>query len=470
MSSAFRTITSPFAKFEHQLRSTFFGGKVSYEISAEGSRTSAQTTYQVVADNVGVNASTGNQLRVHHLALLGDPAYATYFGGSANVTAAKVTLINRVTPIYEDETSIRRMLIGNNNLLNLDTAAQFSGVSGPCGGTACYAAASVSCSGATPTRTRTVIGLLVGASNFDIGHIGVGAGGAGIASLGVVGGNSKAQGCTGLPTPVGDLFAVNYVAHEMGHQFAGHHTFNGVAGNRAGANGSAANSVEPGSGTSVMADAGLCGTDDTQPHSDPYWSQQSFDEITTCTSAAETLISEVQHGVLTHFTTGGQQFALRVAGVNSAPILRCTNFTAAGIKAVIEGITSWPAGGTVTVSTVGDTSFLIMFGGTLANTNIATLQLVNCTGCSGFVGAIAAGGITDHRARRQHHHAAGQCGACGDNGGAVHHPVAHPVRTDRQRDRCQRDRYNHQDVGADQPWRRHRHRSHQQRQGQRPVV
>jgi hypothetical protein len=86
-------------------------------------------------------------------------------------------------------------------------------------------------------------------------------------------------------------------------------------------------------------------------------------------------------GVLTSFTTSGQQFQLRYLGNDSAPMVRGTNFSAAGIKAAIEGITGWPAGGTVT--NVGDTAFTITFGGSLANTDLAGLELVNCSSCTG---------------------------------------------------------------------------------------
>ncbi len=366
----------------------------SYSVTASDGRSSGSGSYQVVADNEPLNASVGPQLRTYRLALLSDPGYATYHG-AANVTAAKVALINRVTQVYEDETSIRLVLIAANDALNLNTAAQFNGTNGPCGATACFPSAAVSCSSATLTRNRVVIGLLVGASNFDIGHIGVGAGGGGIASLGVVGGNNKAQGCTGLPTPVGDLFAVDYVAHEMGHQFAGNHTFNGVAGSCSGGNRSAANSVEPGSGTSIMAYAGICSTDNTQPHSDAYWSQRSFDEITTFVAGAETNINEVQQAALTNFSTDGLQFVLRYNGADSAPIVRGTSFTTAGIAAAVQAIAGWPAGGTVTVSALTDAGFSMTFGGTLAGTNVAELQLVNISaGAAGYIGEIAKGGLT----------------------------------------------------------------------------
>ena len=228
----------------------------------------------------GPDLAVGNLLRTYRLALVTDPAYANYFGGPANVTAAKVTLVNRITQIYEDETAIRLVLVANNDLLNLDTAPLATGANGPCGTAACFTAGQIgSCS--SLGRIRIVIGQIIGASNYDIGHLALGGPGGGLASLGVVGLGGKAQGCTGVTTPVGDFFAVDYVAHEMGHQFAGNHPFNGTVSNCSGGNRSAANSVEPGSGSSIMAYAGICGGDNLQPHSDPYWSQRSFQEIVT---------------------------------------------------------------------------------------------------------------------------------------------------------------------------------------------
>ena len=364
-----------------------------FSISASNGA-SAEASFLVVDADVSARA-VGDQLRTYRLALVTDPSYANYVGTN-NVTAAKVTLINRVTQIYEEETSIRLVLIDATDNLNLDTAAEMTGANGPCGGAACFTSTQAStCSSSTLTRNRVVAGLLAGASNFDIGHIGLGLNGGGIASLGVVGRDAKAQGCTGIPTPVGDFYAVDYVAHEMGHQFSGNHTFNGVNGSCSGGNRSAANSVEPGSGSSIMAYAGICGTDNLQPHSDPYWSQRSFDEITTYTSGAENLLSEIQMGVLTSFNADGQQFQLSFNGGVSAPIVRGSNYTTTGIAAAIQAIPGWPSTATVSVSGVSDTGFTVTFGGSLANTNVSTLQLVNVTGgATGYVGEITAGGPT----------------------------------------------------------------------------
>jgi hypothetical protein len=349
-----------------------------------------------------VSSAGTTLLRTYRLAMLSDPSYATYFG-AANVTAAKVTLLNRVNQIYEDETAIRMVLIADNDELNLDTPEQFVGANGPCGTAPCFTTINVSCTGATLTRNRIVIGQLVGASSYDVGHIILGRPGGGVASLNSVGGNAKAQGCTGLPNPVGDFFGVDYVAHEIGHQFGANHTFNGNQSNCSGGNRSALNSVEPGSGSSIMAYAGICGRDNLQPHTDPYWSQRSFQEITAFVTSDRPAINEVQNVSLYGFDTNGDRFRLAYAGGTSGPIVRGTNDTAAGIKAAIESSPNWPAGGVVTVANWGgggapsDNGFQVTFSGSLAQTDVALLQLVDTVGTSGFVGETAKGGPVDNQ-------------------------------------------------------------------------
>ncbi|MGI5147928.1 M12 family metallo-peptidase [Plantactinospora sp. CA-294935] len=358
------------------------------------------------ADELGAapGAAGGDvTLRTYRLALVTDPSYASYFG-AANVTAAKVTLVNRVTQIYEDETAIRLVLVDETDKTNLNTPAEATGPDGPCGAAPCYTAAQISsCGSGTLSRNNIVLGQLVGASNYDVGHIGLGVNGGGIAGLGVVGGANKARGCTGLPTPVGDFFAVDYVAHEIGHQFAGNHTFNGTQWNCSGGNRSATNSYEPGSGSSIMAYAGICQQDNLQPHSDPYWSQRSYTEITTYVGSARPAVNEVQNVSLREFDTDGDSFTLRYGGAESAPIVRGGNYSAAGIRAAIEAIPGWPAGAIVAVAPFGgtglldDTGFQVTFaGGPVAAVDVGALTVTNATGTSGFVGETVKGGPIDN--------------------------------------------------------------------------
>src|SRR4051812_8452758 len=275
-------------------------------------------------------------LRTYRLALVTDPSYSTYFHGDqnpANVTAAKVTLMNRVDQVYEDETAIRMVLINDTDKINLNTPALATGANGPCGEAPCFTPAQLEACGSsgaanTLARNRVVLGQIIGAANYDIGHIGLGVDGGGVAALGVVGGSNKGQGCTGLPTPVGDFYAVDYVAHEMGHEFAGDHTFNGTQLNCSGTNRNAGTSVEPGSGSSIMAYAGICQQDDLQPHSDPYWSQRSYTEITTYVGSTRPAINEVQTFSLYGFD-GSDSFTIGYQGADSVPVVRGAGYTTA---------------------------------------------------------------------------------------------------------------------------------------------
>jgi hypothetical protein len=344
--------------------------------------------------------------RTYRLALVSDPTYADYFSDSADspdtvnakVTAAKVTLMNRVNQPYEDDLAVHMDLVANNDLLNFNTYARMTGAPGPCGQSPCYTStqATDGCTGELLDRNHVVIGQVLpgGASSYDIGHIGLGLNGGGVAYLGVVGTDYKGGGCTGVPTPQGDLFAVDYVAHEMGHQFAGNHTFNGVFGACAG-NGESSTSVEPGSGSTIMAYAGICGQDDLQPHSDPYFSQKSIDEATAHTTANFAPLNEIQTVSLTGFDPATDSFKLRY-GANDTPPITSANYNKAGLEAAISTIVGtpvtvdqWGAYRSGPMPLIDNTGFQVTFD---SDANLQQLAVVDPVGTTGFVGETDKGG------------------------------------------------------------------------------
>ena len=340
------------------------------------------------------------QRRTFRLAFVTDPSYATYFG-TANVLAAKTTLINRVNQVYNDDLAIHFVLIDGTDALNLDTAARATEPNGPCGIDACYDAADLDpetggCSSALLTRTEFVLGQLVGADTYDLGHIGLGINGGGIAGLGVVGGSSKASGCTGLPFPKGDFYAIDYVAHEMGHQMGGNHTFDGTLVNCSLTNRNGGTSVEPGSGSSVMAYAGICGQDNLQPHSDPYFSQRSIDEITETVTADPVNVNEVQTVTFLGFDDPADSVTLGFAD-RTTTIANDANYTYLQVQNKINTLTglSPTLAGYDDTLVLNDGGFQLTFGlaSQAMGEDIPRLQVLGTTGTmSAFIGVQQQGG------------------------------------------------------------------------------
>ncbi|MEP7263644.1 MAG: reprolysin-like metallopeptidase [Bacteroidota bacterium] len=224
-----------------------------------------------------LNKSHGTQLRNYRLALAATAEYTTFHGGTVpSAMAAIVASINRVNGVYEKEVAIRLTLVANNSSI-----VYTNSVSDP------Y----TNNSGTTMLSENTTnLNATILTANYDIGHV-FSTGGGGVATLNGPCGSNKARGVTGSSSPVGDGFDIDYVAHEMGHQFGANHTFNATTGSCGGGNRSAAAAYEPGSGITIMAYAGICTvTNDLAAHSIAYFHTKSFDEITT---------------FITNVTTGG---------------------------------------------------------------------------------------------------------------------------------------------------------------------
>jgi hypothetical protein len=308
-------------------------------------------------------------LHIYRLALLSDPSYAIFNGNQT--TAAKVTLMGRIDQIYEDELDYRLMLVANNDLLNLDTYPQAIAPNGPCGGAACFTLSQIA--GCGTSRQQYVIGQIVGAQNYDIGHLILGAPGGGVAQLGVVGRANKAGGCTGIPAPTGDYFAVDYTTHEMGHEFSMNHSFNGTQSNCGGGNRNAGTSVEPGSGGSIMSYAGICQSDDIQPHNDPYFSEVSRAETWAYTSSTIAPLNEIQAAALTHLG-GGNEIQTVVFGPLYAPSYQAfaapLNIVAAAAPGGYVGGAS-EYGNTVTINCTANTWLNVGDTVTVAGVGIA---------------------------------------------------------------------------------------------------
>ncbi len=196
---------------------------------------------QMGADRVG-----DCQLRRYDLALACTGEYANFHGSNTTnnnksfAAAAMATSLNRVNGIYERDATLTMVLVANNdNLIYLNGATDpYTNNNG----------------GTMLGENISTCNSVIGSANYDIGHV-FSTGGGGVAYLNSPCTSNKAGGVTGSGAPVNDSFDIDYVAHEMGHQYGGNHSQNNNC-NRA-----SSAAVEVGSGITIMGYAGICSPD-----------------------------------------------------------------------------------------------------------------------------------------------------------------------------------------------------------------
>ena len=205
--------------------------------------------------------SSDKKYRTMRLAMSVTGEYTQYFGGVANALTQINATMTRVNGVFEKDFALHLNVLSYPALIYADPT------------TDPYSPAAQM--GNWNLQLQNTLTTTVGNANYDIGHLfGASGGGGNAGCIGCVCVNpstaepeGKGSGITSPADniPQGDNFDIDYVAHEMGHQLGGNHTFSH------GLEGTGVN-VEPGSGSTIMGYAGITGLNtDVQPHSDAYF-------------------------------------------------------------------------------------------------------------------------------------------------------------------------------------------------------
>ena len=252
--------------------------------------------------------SFGSSIRTYRLAVAATGEFSTFHGGTKESSlAAIVTGINRVNEVFESDLAVKLELVANNSDVIFTNAATDPFTDDD------------------PDELIDEVGpelnSKIGAANYDVGHV-FSTGGGGLAALGSVCGTFKAEGVTGTSRPINDPFFIEYVAHELGHQFGANHTFNSAAG-ACDDNREADAAYEPGSGSTIMSYANLCNSDNIANIAEAYFHTHSLTEVST-------FIGNVTRGGSCGMNTGAANAVPVVDAGTDGHIPKSTPFTLFG--------------------------------------------------------------------------------------------------------------------------------------------
>jgi len=216
-----------------------------------------------------VNARSTGDMKTMRLAQSVTAEYSNYFGATSAsqvglVLAAVNATLTRCNGVYEKDLALHL------NLISATTNVFYYNAS-----TDPYSPASSGAGGAWNSELQNTLTSVIGAANYDIGHLfGASGGGGNAGCIGCICVNtSKGSGFTSPADniPQGDNFDIDYVVHEVGHQLGANHTFS-MSNEGTGVN------VEPGSGITIMGYAGIT-SQDLAPHSIDIYHAASIAQI-----------------------------------------------------------------------------------------------------------------------------------------------------------------------------------------------
>ncbi len=207
--------------------------------------------------------STTGEFSQYTLNRLGISSSASDADKKAAIVGALVTAVARINSIYERDLAITLQLVNNEDqVIFLDASSDpFD-------------------NGTTQMQSliqanQTTVDSHIGSSNYDVSQVWCQGGLQGLAMLAAVCGSLKGSSAARGQHPETDRFIVSVASHELGHLFGANHVFSNST---CGGNRHDNTAVETGSGTTIMAYAGIC-PPDIQNWTDDRFNEASIKEI-----------------------------------------------------------------------------------------------------------------------------------------------------------------------------------------------